>query len=246
LTAHLLCIRRRVGQLLFLICVLGTPIAALAQGIDRARIASRTGGGEQEAGTALVSAEGQECVISVAGKPPADLNMETWKPCPIPWIISERQVMPNETVAKFSGLRPQSDLAGAASAQTRRELDSAAILKPSFVGHWQSQFILQHDDCGQTLNCRTTNGSLIRQGAGNVTPAPNRPDKNEFRVLPAYHSKPNRFLAAIKRHPKVTIGLSLAGGATAGGIYSWVSRQHCDHYEYGQVGVGVNCPKGER
>lgn len=50
-------------------------------------------------------------------------------------------------------------------------------------------------------------------------------------------------LPAKKNHHTRNLVIWLSAGALAGGIYSWVSRAHCDHYEYGQNGVGVNCPK---
>ncbi len=63
------------------------------------------------------------------------------------------------------------------------------------------------------------------------------PRKNQFRELP------DRKPSWASRHRTRMIWLSLGAGATAGGLYSWVSRQHCSHYPAGYSGVGVNCPK---
>lgn len=45
---------------------------------------------------------------------------------------------------------------------------------------------------------------------------------------------------AIRRHPVIS---GVVVGAAVGITVALVTRQHCDHYEPGYSGVGVNCPK---
>lgn len=65
-------------------------------------------------------------------------------------------------------------------------------------------------------------------------------DVNDFRVLPAYQPKPNRFLAAIKRHP-LWDGIIVGVGTAV--LIDAEQRKGCDYKKYGGSGSGVNCPK---
>ena len=66
------------------------------------------------------------------------------------------------------------------------------------------------------------------------------PHKDQWRVLES--PQPKRHW--INRHPKLFIGLSIAGGALIGGGIAWEHSHYCHAYEYGNNGVDeTHCPK---
>lgn len=90
-------------------------------------------------------------------------------------------------------------------------------------------------------------GELEAYGQDNSN-LPNAPSAShkDFRELPPYYYQPFRplhFLYAIHEHPRRTQIIWMIGAGIAGGLIAWETRAHCDHYEYGQSGVNVNCPK---
>lgn len=64
------------------------------------------------------------------------------------------------------------------------------------------------------------------------------PRMNQWRTLP-----PTPKRSWVSRHKIATVLLFLGAGVGVGIGIERATRQSCGHYEYGQSGVNVNCPK---
>lgn len=64
-------------------------------------------------------------------------------------------------------------------------------------------------------------------------------------LMPKYEPKkfqPWKVFYDIHEHPKRTQIIWLVSAGVAGGMIAWFTREHCDKYEAGHNGVGVDCP----